>query len=66
MLANPQANIWENSGKFEGDIVLDDWQVEALVTNFAAGRAAYIWPNTKWPDNVVVYDFGPNEFSKFS
>lgn len=64
MLANPQANIWENSGKFQGDIVLDDWQVEALVTNFAAGRAAYIWPNTKWPGNVVVYDFGPNEFSK--
>lgn len=63
MLANPQANIWENSGKFEGDIVLDDWQVEALVTNFAAGRAAYIWPNTKWPGNVVVYDFGPNEFN---
>ncbi|CAH2100306.1 unnamed protein product [Euphydryas editha] len=62
MLANPEANVWENSGKFQGDIVLDDWQVEALVTNFAAGRAAYIWPNTKWPGNVVVYDFGQNEF----
>ncbi|CAH0722258.1 unnamed protein product, partial [Brenthis ino] len=62
-LSDLQGNIWENSGKFQGDIVLDNWQIEALVTDYAAGRAAYIWPNTKWPNNVVVYDFGVNEFN---
>ncbi|XP_038209481.1 seminal metalloprotease 1-like [Zerene cesonia] len=61
---NPLGNVWEQSGKFEGDIVLDDWQIDALVTDYAAGRAAYIWPNTKWPNNVVVYDFAGGHFNQ--
>ncbi|CAK1599449.1 unnamed protein product [Parnassius mnemosyne] len=62
VLANPLASAWENSGKFEGDILLDDWQVEAMVQEFAAGRNAYVWPNTKWPDNTIVYEFASGVF----
>ncbi|KAM3966660.1 uncharacterized protein ACR2FA_012197 [Aphomia sociella] len=63
MAINPKASAWENSGKFEGDIVLDDEQIEALVDEFASGRNAYIWPNTKWPSDTVVYEFGAGEFN---
>ncbi|XP_068628469.1 astacin-like metalloprotease toxin 5 [Battus philenor] len=62
MLAFPKASAWENSGKFEGDILLDDWQVEGLVMNYATGRNAYIWPDTKWPEDTIVYEFGEGEF----
>ncbi|CAK1599450.1 unnamed protein product [Parnassius mnemosyne] len=64
MLANPLASAWQNSGKFEGDILLDDWQVEGIVQEFAAGRNAYVWPNTNWPNNTIVYEFAPGDFKK--
>ncbi|CAH2068286.1 unnamed protein product, partial [Iphiclides podalirius] len=63
MLANPLASAWENSGKFEGDIVLDDWQIEGMVQEYAAGRNAYTWPNSKWPRNTVVYEFAPGQLN---
>lgn len=65
MLLNPQASVWENSGKFEGDILLNDEQAELMLQEYAQGRNAYIWPNTKWPSNTIVYEFN-NEFSKYS
>lgn len=66
MAENPQASAWENSGKYQGDILLDDEQVEDMVSQYAQGRHAYIWPNTRWPGNTVVYEFGAGEFSKFN
>ncbi|XP_059060346.1 hatching enzyme 1.2-like [Achroia grisella] len=63
MASNPLANAWENSGKYEGDIVLDEEQIAALVDDFASSRSAYIFPNTKWPDNIVVWEFGAGEFT---
>lgn len=63
MAANPKAAAWENSGKYQGDILLDDEQVEAMVKDFAS-RKAYIWPNTKWPENTIVYEFGEGEYSE--
>ncbi|XP_045761306.1 zinc metalloproteinase nas-4-like [Maniola jurtina] len=65
ILASPKANIWENSGKYQGDIVLDDDQIEALVADYAGttDRAAYVRPNTRWPGNVLIYEFGHNEFN---
>ncbi|XP_047989328.1 seminal metalloprotease 1-like isoform X2 [Leguminivora glycinivorella] len=54
LLDNPELY----SGKFEGDIVLDDWQIEAMVQEYAMGRNAYTWPDTKWPDNTVIWEFG--------
>ncbi|CAH0699281.1 unnamed protein product [Spodoptera exigua] len=62
MLANPKASVWENSGKFEGDILLNDEQAELMLQQYAGGRNAYIWPNTKWPSNTIVYEFN-NEFT---
>ncbi|XP_075990981.1 uncharacterized protein LOC142986384 [Anticarsia gemmatalis] len=63
MLANPLASEWENSGKFQGDILLDEEQVQDLVRQFATGTNAYIWPNTTWPHNTIVYEIAP-EFDK--
>ncbi|KAL0850485.1 hypothetical protein ABMA28_012280 [Loxostege sticticalis] len=66
METNPQANAWENSGKFEGDIYLDDDIMEALVDSYSTGddsRMAYIRANSRWPGNTVVYEFGHNEFT---
>ncbi|XP_052737140.1 astacin-like [Bicyclus anynana] len=69
ILANPKAYNWENSGKFEGDIILDDDQVEALVSDYAGveqstgSRAAFTVANTRWPGNVMIYDFAANHFT---
>ncbi|XP_023948565.2 uncharacterized protein LOC112053397 [Bicyclus anynana] len=67
ILANPKANIWENSGKYEGDILLDDNQIEALVSDYAgvdsSNRAAFVVANTRWPGNVMLFDIS-SEFSK--
>lgn len=67
MSANPQAQPWENSGRYQGDMLLSDEQVEALVADFAGnntGRAALIQPENRWPGNVVVFEFGDREFSE--
>nr|AEL12457.1 hatching enzyme-like protein [Antheraea pernyi] len=61
-LASPLANPEENSGKYEGDIVLDDFIIESMIQQYAMGRNAYTWPNTKWPNNTVVWEFGEGEF----
>nr|AWW91898.1 hatching enzyme [Samia ricini] len=60
--ASPLANPEENSGKFEGDIVLDDFIIESMIQQYAMGRNAYTWPDTKWPNNTVVWEFGEGEF----
>lgn len=52
-----EASAWENSGKYQGDIILDDEQVESMVEQFSQGRNAYTWPGTHWPGRVVVYEF---------
>ncbi|XP_063633552.1 hatching enzyme 1.2-like [Cydia splendana] len=62
--ANPHAKVWENSGKYQGDILLEAEQVQDMLEDFASGRNAYIWPNTKWPDNVVVYEFAEGHFTQ--
>ncbi|XP_047525665.1 zinc metalloproteinase nas-4-like [Pieris napi] len=59
---SPLANPEENSGKYQGDIILDDYMIEAMLESYATGRNAYTWPDTKWPDNTVVWEFGEGEF----
>ncbi|CAH2100307.1 unnamed protein product [Euphydryas editha] len=58
----PLANPEENSGRFQGDIILDDFIIESMLEQYAMGRNAYTWPNTKWPNNTVVWQFGEGEF----
>ncbi|CAK1548146.1 unnamed protein product [Leptosia nina] len=55
---SPLANPEENSGKYQGDIILDDYMIEAMVDQYASGQNAYVWPETTWPDNVVVWEIG--------
>ncbi|CAH2068285.1 unnamed protein product, partial [Iphiclides podalirius] len=62
-MASPLANPEENSGKYQGDIVLDNFIIESMLMEYALGRNAYIWPDTKWPANTVVWQFGEGEFS---
>ncbi|KAJ2946639.1 hypothetical protein O0L34_g12696 [Tuta absoluta] len=58
-LGNPE----ENSGYFEGDIILDEWMIDQLVMQYATGgRNAYTWPDTHWPNNTVVYEIAEGEF----
>jgi hypothetical protein len=64
MQQHPQSNAWESSGKYQGDMLLTENQVEAM-TDAYAGRSAYILPNTKWPDATAVYEFGDGEFSMY-
>ncbi|XP_026323621.1 zinc metalloproteinase nas-4-like [Hyposmocoma kahamanoa] len=59
---SPLANPEENSGKFEGDIILDDFMIQDMLKEYATGRNAYIWPDTKWPNNTVVWEYGEGEF----
>ncbi|KAL4703145.1 hypothetical protein ACJJTC_016746 [Scirpophaga incertulas] len=59
---SPKANPEENSGKFQGDIVLDDFMIERLLQQYASGRNAYTHPEAKWPDNTVVWDFAEDQF----
>lgn len=66
MAQNPKANAWENSGKYQGDMLLDDELIDDMVNSFSTGsRMAYVRPNRRWPQNTVVYEFGPNEFSEY-
>ncbi|XP_045456251.1 astacin-like metalloprotease toxin 5 [Melitaea cinxia] len=58
----PLANPEENSGRFQGDIILDDFIIESMLQQYAEGRNAYIWPNSRWPNNTVVWQFGEGEF----
>lgn len=63
-MAAPLANPEENSGKYQGDIVLDDFIIEDMLKEYAMGRNAYTWPDTKWPEDTVVWQFGEGEFGK--
>ncbi|KAG6464027.1 astacin-like metalloprotease toxin 5 [Manduca sexta] len=63
MAASPKAKIWENSGRYEGDILLDDVLADGLLQSHLT-RKAYIWPDTKWPENTVVYEFAAAEFDE--
>ncbi|CAF4782431.1 unnamed protein product [Pieris macdunnoughi] len=53
----PVDNAWEESGKFEGDLILNDRQRRMIVTNVVEGLARNgLTDSTKrWPNNEVVY-----------
>lgn len=55
----------ELSGRYQGDIVLDDEDYERMLTEYTMGRNAYTTSTTTtWPNNVVVYEFATNAFSE--
>ncbi|CAB3257301.1 unnamed protein product [Arctia plantaginis] len=55
----------ELSGRYQGDIVLDDEDYERMLTEYTMGRNAYSTSSiTTWPNNVVVYEFATNAFNR--
>ncbi|XP_014370623.2 uncharacterized protein LOC106720435 isoform X1 [Papilio machaon] len=52
-----QDNAWEESGKFEGDLILNDRQRRVIVESVAEGLSRNGLRDTtkRWPDNEVVY-----------
>lgn len=58
---------WEDSGKFEGDIILNDRQRKLLVEDVAEGLARNgLRDSTKrWPNNEVIYYIQKEHFSKY-
>ncbi|XP_052737244.1 seminal metalloprotease 1 isoform X2 [Bicyclus anynana] len=58
-------NAWETSGKFEGDLILNERQRRMILTNVAEGLARNgLTDSTKrWPNNEVVYFIQPDHFN---
>ncbi|XP_013144359.1 PREDICTED: uncharacterized protein LOC106107891 [Papilio polytes] len=52
-----QDNAWEESGKFEGDLILNDRQRRVIVETVAEGLSRNGLRDTtkRWPDNEVIY-----------
>ncbi|KAI8424146.1 hypothetical protein MSG28_002741 [Choristoneura fumiferana] len=42
-MTSPLANPEENSGKYQGDIVLDDFIIDGMLQEYAQGRNASKW-----------------------
>ncbi|CAH2989829.1 unnamed protein product [Chilo suppressalis] len=64
MAMRPLQSEWANSGKFEGDMILTDEQIQDLVDGFSSsGRMATTRANSRWPQSTVVYEFGSGEFN---
>ncbi|XP_047034102.1 seminal metalloprotease 1-like [Helicoverpa zea] len=61
--ALPNVNDEELSGKYQGDIVLDEQDYEVMLQEYAVGRAAYSSSSiTSWPDNTVIFEFADGWF----
>ncbi|XP_045760976.1 seminal metalloprotease 1-like isoform X3 [Maniola jurtina] len=60
-----QDNAWETSGKFEGDLILNEKQRRMILTNVAEGLARNgLTDSTKrWPNNEVIYFIQPDHFN---
>ncbi|XP_061382920.1 uncharacterized protein LOC116765720 [Danaus plexippus] len=58
-------HAWEKSGKFEGDLILNERQRRMIVNNVVEGLARNgLTDSTKrWPNNEVIYFIQPDHFS---
>ncbi|XP_072936143.1 uncharacterized protein [Epargyreus clarus] len=58
-------NAWEESGKFEGDLILNERQRRLLVADIAEGlsRNGLIDSTKRWPNNEVIYYIQKEHFS---
>ncbi|XP_077297999.1 seminal metalloprotease 1-like [Arctopsyche grandis] len=54
---------WERSGKFEGDILLTENQIDELVDEYSGVRNAITNQNRLWPNRVVVYNINKSYFT---
>ncbi|XP_049886099.1 high choriolytic enzyme 2-like [Pectinophora gossypiella] len=65
MAERPWSSAWENSGKYQGDIILTDDQIEDMVAEYSSAeqRNGMANPNTRWPGNTIIYEFAAGHFS---
>lgn len=56
---------WERSGKFEGDILLTEDQIDMLVDEYSGARNAITNQNRLWPNRIVVYNITRSQFSEY-
>ncbi|XP_045451637.1 seminal metalloprotease 1-like [Melitaea cinxia] len=58
-------HAWEESGKFEGDLILNDRQRRMIVASVAEGLARNGISDTtkRWPNNEVIYFIQADHFS---
>ncbi|RVE41921.1 hypothetical protein evm_013435 [Chilo suppressalis] len=59
-------HAWEDSGKFEGDLILNDRQRRMIVEEIAEGlsRNGLRDSTKKWPDNEVIYYIQKEHFNE--
>lgn len=59
-------NAWEESGKFEGDLILNERQRRMIVEDVAEGlsRNGLRDSTKRWPNNEVIYFIQKEHFSK--
>lgn len=57
-------NIEERSGKFEGDIVLTNEQIDSMVAAYQGQKNAMLDSKRLWFNKTVPYDIAPG-FSKY-
>ncbi|XP_053601533.1 seminal metalloprotease 1-like isoform X2 [Plodia interpunctella] len=59
-------NAWEESGKFEGDLILNDRQRRVIVEDVAEGLSRNGLKDTtkRWPNNEVIYYIQKEHFSQ--
>lgn len=60
----PDFNPEEHSGKFQGDIYLDDLAIDDMVDQYAMTRSSFLAPYSMWENNTVVWQFNEGDFGK--
>lgn len=60
-------HAWEDSGKFEGDLILNDRQRRLIVEDVAEGlsRNGLRDGTKRWPDNEVIYYIQKEYFCEY-
>lgn len=60
-------NAWEQSGKFEGDLILNDRQRRLIVENVVEGlsRNGLRDGTKRWPNGEVIFFIQVEHFSKY-
>jgi hypothetical protein len=54
----------ELSGQFQGDIVMSQTEIDALVGGGRNGRTGLIDTTYRWTDNIVPYTIKEEDFSE--
>lgn len=61
-------HAWEESGRFEGDLILNDRQRQLIVQDVAEGlsRNGLKDSTKRWPNNEVIFYIQKEHFSEYT